>query len=111
MVKSLPASVRNGRDSDLIPRSRKSYLGIRRSDLGIQVGNGHLLQYSCLGNPRDIGSWQATVHGVTKSERLSAGARTCARVARMEQTVCRCASEHRVLKGKRQEGCPDMCCM
>ena len=30
------------------------------------------LQYSCLGNPMDRGAWQATVHGVTKSQtRLS----------------------------------------
>ena len=25
-------------------------------------GNGNLLQYSCLGNPTDRGTWQATVH-------------------------------------------------
>ena len=30
-------------------------------------GNGHLLQYSYLENPRDRGAWQATVHAVTKS--------------------------------------------
>ena len=30
------------------------------------VGNGTLLQYSCLGNPTDRGAWWATVHGVTK---------------------------------------------
>ena len=30
-------------------------------------GNGGPLQYSCLGNPKDRGAWQATVHGVTKS--------------------------------------------
>ena len=30
-------------------------------------GNGYPLQYSCLGNPMDRGSWQATVHGVKKS--------------------------------------------
>ena len=29
-------------------------------------GNGNPLQYSCLGNPMDIGVWQATVHGVAK---------------------------------------------
>ena len=29
-------------------------------------GNGNPLQYSCLGNPMDRGSWQGTVHGVTK---------------------------------------------
>ena len=30
-------------------------------------GNGNPLQYSCLENPMDRGTWQATVHGVTKS--------------------------------------------
>ena len=29
-------------------------------------GNGNPLQYSCLGNPMDRGTWWATVHGVTK---------------------------------------------
>ena len=31
-------------------------------------GNGNLLQYSCLVNPMDRGAWQATVHGVPKSQ-------------------------------------------
>ena len=30
-------------------------------------GNGYPLQYSCLENPMDRGTWQATVHGVAKS--------------------------------------------
>ena len=35
-------------------------------------GNGTSLQYSCLENPMDEGSWWAAVHGVTKSRtRLS----------------------------------------
>ena len=35
-------------------------------------GNGNPLQYSCLENPMDGGSWWAAVHGVTKSRtRLS----------------------------------------
>ena len=29
-------------------------------------GNGNLLQYSCLGNPMDIGALWAIVHGVSK---------------------------------------------
>ena len=29
-------------------------------------GNGNPLQYSCLENPMDRGSWRAKVHGVTK---------------------------------------------
>ena len=42
--------------------------GIR--DKGLIPGGGHgdPLQYSCLENPMDRGAWQATVHGVTKSQ-------------------------------------------
>ena len=29
-------------------------------------GNGNSLQYSCLENPTDRGTWRATVHGVEK---------------------------------------------
>ena len=32
------------------------------------VGNGNLLQYSCLGNPMDTEAWWATVHGATESQ-------------------------------------------
>ena len=31
-------------------------------------GNGHPLQDSCLGDPMDRRAWQATVHGVAKSQ-------------------------------------------
>ena len=31
-------------------------------------GNGHLLQYSCLGNLMDIGAWWVTGRGVAKSK-------------------------------------------
>ena len=43
-------------------------------------GNGNLLPYSCLGNPRDRGAWQAIVHAVAKNQtQLSnrAGAHPC----------------------------------
>ena len=33
-------------------------------------GNGYPLQYSCLKNSMNRGAWQATVHGVTKSQTL-----------------------------------------
>ena len=33
-----------------------------------EVGNGNLLQYSCLGNPMDRGAWEARVHGLAKSQ-------------------------------------------
>ena len=29
-------------------------------------GNGKPLQYACLGNPMDRGTWHATLYGVTK---------------------------------------------
>ena len=59
VVKNLPAKAG---DVDLIPGSGRSPGG----------GNGTPLQYSCLGNPLDRGAWQATVHGVAKSQtRLS----------------------------------------
>ena len=35
-------------------------------------GHGNPLQYSCLDNSMDRGAWQATIHGVAKSQtRLS----------------------------------------
>ena len=30
-------------------------------------GNGNSLQYSCLENPMDRGTWQATVHGIARN--------------------------------------------
>ena len=54
-VKNLPA---DAGDAGLIPGSGGSPRG----------GNGNPLQYSCLGNPMDRGTWQATVHGVTQSQ-------------------------------------------
>ena len=39
--------------------------GLGRSPGG---GHGNPLQYSCLENPMDTGAWQATVHGVAKSQ-------------------------------------------
>ena len=53
MVKNPPA---DAGDEGSIPGSGRSP----------GVGNGTLLQYSCLGNPTDRGAWWATVHGVTK---------------------------------------------
>ena len=41
--------------------------GLERSPAG---GHGNPLQYSCMENPMDRGTWQATVHRVTKSQTL-----------------------------------------
>ena len=54
VVKNLPAN----------KRVAGSILGLGGSP---GVGNGNLLQYSCLENSMDKGSWQATVHRVTES--------------------------------------------
>jgi len=54
VVKNLPA---NAGDTGSIP-------GLRRCP---GEGNGSPLQYSCLGNPVDKGTWWATVPGVAKS--------------------------------------------
>ena len=59
VVKNLPA---NAGDPGSIPGSERS----------AGIGNGNPLQYSCLGNSMDRGAWQATVHGVARSQtRLS----------------------------------------
>ena len=39
---------------------------ISRSGRSLGAINGHPLQYSCLGNPVDRGTWWATVHRVAK---------------------------------------------
>ena len=57
MVKKSTAKAGDIRDASLISGSGR-YPG---------EGNGNLLQYSCLGNPMDRGTWWATVQGVTKS--------------------------------------------
>ena len=58
VVKNLPASAGDLRASGSIPGSG-SFLG---------EGNGNPLQYLCLENPMDRGTWQATVHSVAKSQ-------------------------------------------
>ena len=45
-------------------RNVSSILGLGRSPGG---GHGNPLQYSCLENPMDRGTWWAAVHGVAKS--------------------------------------------
>ena len=57
VVKNLPASARDIRDTGSIPGSGRSPGG----------GHGDPLQNSCLENPMDRGARRATVHRVTKS--------------------------------------------
>ena len=56
VVKNPPAQAGDMRDMGSIP-------GLRRSPGG---GHGNPLQYSCLENPMDRGTWWATVQGVRK---------------------------------------------
>ena len=57
MVKNLPASA-DVRDMGLIP-------GLGKSP---GVGNGNPLQYSCLEDPMDTGTWETIVHRVAQSQ-------------------------------------------
>ena len=58
-----------GKESAYKPGGPGSILGTGRSPA---EGKGYPLQNSCLENSIDRGAWQATVHGVTKSQtRLS----------------------------------------
>ena len=57
VIKNPPASAGDIRDAGSVPKSGRS--SGRR--------HGNPLQYSCLENPMDEGTWQATVQRVTKS--------------------------------------------
>ena len=58
VVKNPPAKTGGIRDLGSVP-------GLGRSP---GEGNGNPLQYSCLENPMDRGAWQATDHGISKSQ-------------------------------------------
>ena len=58
VVKHPPANAGDIRDMGSIPGSGKTPGG----------GHGNPLQYSCLENPMDRGTWQAVVHRITKSQ-------------------------------------------
>ena len=61
MVKNPPVYAGDARDSGSVPGSGR-FPG---------VGNGNLLEYSCLGNPMDGGAWWVTVHRVTKGSYMT----------------------------------------
>ena len=70
MVKDLPDSAGGARDMGSIP-------GLEDP---LEEEHGNPLQYACLGNPVDRGTWRAIVHGVTKSQtRLSIHAQLTAK--------------------------------
>ena len=57
VVNNPPATAEDTKDMGIIP-------GLGKAP---GVGNGNLLQYSCLGNPTDRGAWQPTVHAAEES--------------------------------------------
>ena len=59
MVEILPANAGDVRDTGSVPELGRSPEG----------GNGNPLQYTCLENPIDRGTWQATVHSIAKKIR------------------------------------------
>ena len=58
MAQTVKESLCNAGDLGSIPESGRS----------AGEGNGSPLRYSCLENPMDRGAWQATDHGVAKSQ-------------------------------------------
>ena len=58
VVKNPPANAGYTGDMGSIPGSGRSF----------GVGNGNLLQCSCLENSMDSRAWWATIHGVEKSQ-------------------------------------------
>ena len=60
VVKNLPATAGDTEKVGSIPGSRRSPGG----------ENGKPLQYSCLEYPMDRGAWQATDHGISRSQIL-----------------------------------------
>ena len=57
MVEILPANAGAVRDTGSVPELGRSPEG----------GNGNPLQYTCLENPIDRGTWQAIVHSIAKT--------------------------------------------
>ena len=58
MVRNPSANVGDAGDTGSIPGSGRTPGG----------GNGNPLQYSCLKNPMNRGTWQLAVHEITKSQ-------------------------------------------
>ena len=58
VAKNLPANARDVKDTGSVPVLGRSPGG----------GHGSSLQYSCLENPMDRGTWWVTVHGVTEGQ-------------------------------------------
>ena len=58
VLKNLSVNVGDVKEAGLIPELGRSP----------GEGNGNPLQYSCLENPMDRGTWRAAVHGISQSQ-------------------------------------------
>ena len=58
----------SSKDSACSPGDVGDAVAILGSGRSPTKGNSNPLQYSCLGNPMDRGTWWVTVHGVAKSD-------------------------------------------
>ena len=68
LFSAMPCSLQNLSS----PQHRQNFQGIPKCNLYIREGNGTPLQYSCLENTMDRGTWQAAVHEIAKNRtRLS----------------------------------------
>ena len=67
---NLPANEGDAGDEGSIPESGRSPEG----------GNGNTLQYYCLENPTDRGTWLTTVHRATRAEHNSVTEHPCKRI-------------------------------
>ena len=82
-VKESTCSAGDAGDTGSIPGSGRSPGG----------GNGNLLQYSCLENPMDRGSWGATVYGVVQNAHtgdyaIYSGCESCVAWTKHSTSVC-----------------------
>ena len=90
VVKDLPTNAGVRRDVGSIPGSGRSP----------GAGYGNPIQYSCLENPMDRGTWQATVHGVAKSQTWLKGLSTHSHV---------CVYIPAAAAAKSLQSCPTLC--
>ena len=58
----------SGKESTWKFRRHRHVSSIPESGRSPGAGNGYLLQYTCLDNPMDRGTWKATVHVITNSQ-------------------------------------------
>ena len=90
VIKNLPASAGDVRDTGSIPGSGRSP----------GEGNGNPLQYSCLENPMDRGACWATAHRVAESDVTEWLSTTLVYLQNIHKAnMCHCSSVLRSVKG------------